>query len=111
MKNNFSLSIDDAAYNKIKSVILSKKVFSYFSINVTSGGCSGFTTSFSIVDKTNEDDLQINYKDIIVIINNQIAEILEEATLTYKTDILNSYFMLDVKKATAKCSCGSSFGL
>lgn len=112
MENNtFNLSVTEGAINKIQEVLATKKPDTFFRIEVSSGGCAGFSVSFLLDSSIKSDDLVINYAGIKIVINKVIAEFIKDAELEYKKDILSSYFMLDVKTATEKCSCGSSFGV
>ena len=109
--NTFKLSISENALSKISSVLKDKPVGSFFRIDITSGGCSGFSTSFRIDSDISDEDIIINQNGIKVAIHKELAHLIGEAELKYNQDILSSYFNLDVKTATAKCSCGASFGL
>lgn len=108
---SFNLDINDNALSKIKSVLINKDSSTFFRIEITPGGCSGFNTSFKLDDKITENDIIIKKDDISVVINKLVADLIQDAELNYITSILNSYFVLNVKIAKDKCSCGSSFGL
>lgn len=107
----FKLEISESAFQKIHAVLQNKAIGSFFRIDISSGGCAGFSSSFRIDNIIEEHDLVIEKKDIKVVINQKVAEFIKEAELKYNTDILSSYFNLDVKTATNTCSCGSSFSL
>ncbi len=106
---NFSIKINSTAVNRLKSVLPSKEAGSFLRIEVEAGGCSGFSVSYKIDNVIMPDDVIFKQDNIQVVMNQLLAEFIEDAELYFKTDILSSYFYLDVKTATAKCSCGSSF--
>ncbi len=108
---NFKLIIDKAAIEKIVSVLKTKESHYFFRIDISAGGCSGFSSTFRIDNEISEEDIIIEDSGAKVVINKQLAELIEDAELKYHTDILSSYFNLDVKTAKSKCSCGTSFSL
>jgi iron-sulfur cluster assembly accessory protein len=108
---SFDLKINQTAIDKIKSVIQNHSSDTFLRIEINSGGCSGFNTTFKLDNLILEDDIIINQDNIKVVINKDIANLIEAGELNFNSSIMNSYFSLDVKKAKDKCSCGSSFSL
>lgn len=111
--NNFNLTVTEPAYNKLATVLAKKDTETYFRIKITSGGCSGFSTVFELDTQYNQqEDLMLNFGNKIkIIVHQQVAELIGTAELTYKQDLLTSYFALTVAEAKDGCSCGSSFSL
>ena len=107
--DNFVIKLNSSAVNRLKSMLPNKEEGSFLRIEVQAGGCSGFSVSYKLDTVIMDDDVIIEQDNIKVVINNMLAEFIEDAELYFKTDILSSYFYLDVKTSTAKCSCGSSF--
>ncbi|MFL1780995.1 Iron-sulfur cluster insertion protein ErpA [Candidatus Hepatincolaceae symbiont of Richtersius coronifer] len=110
-ESNFKLSVSAAALSKISEVLKSKSEATFFRIEIKSGGCSGFSTSFKIDDNLQEEDLIIKQEGVKIVINNSLAEFIQTAELHFTKDILSSYFQLNVTTATGTCSCGSSFSV
>ncbi|MDR2008211.1 MAG: iron-sulfur cluster assembly accessory protein [Alphaproteobacteria bacterium] len=110
-ENNFKISLTESAVERLKSVLAKKDAGSFLRIVVSSGGCAGFSTSFKLDTKREEDDVEIVQDGIKVVINKMIAEFIKDAELNYITSNLSSFFRLDVKQATENCSCGSSFNM
>ena len=108
---SFNLKINQTAIDKIKSVVKNHTSDTFLRIEISSGGCSGFNTSFKLDNIILEDDLIIQKDNIKIVINKNIADLIQDAELNFNSSIMNSYFSLDVKIAKDKCSCGSSFGL
>ena len=109
--SNFKLMVDKSAKDKIVSVLKTKDSSWFFRIDVSAGGCSGFSSTFKMDNVLDEEDIIIEDGGAKVVINKQLAELIGEAELKYQTDILSSFFNLDVKSAKSKCSCGTSFSL
>lgn len=111
MENNFKISLSESAVLKLKDVLSKKEKGSFLRVIVSSGGCSGFSTSFKIDNTHEEDDVEIIQDGVKIVINKMIAEFIKDAELNYITSNLSSFFRLDVKQATENCSCGSSFNM
>ncbi len=109
--DGFDLEITENAFKKLKDVFSKKMPDYFFRINITSGGCSGFMTTFVVDNQKQEDDLYLNYESITIAINKNVAFLIGTAKLHFSSNILTSYFALDVAVAQDKCSCGSSFSL
>jgi iron-sulfur cluster insertion protein len=109
--DGFDLEITESASKKLNDVF-SKKTNDYlFRINISSGGCSGFMTTFSIDNTKQDDDIYLHYDNITIALNKDVALLIGTAKLHFSSNILTSYFALDVAVAQDKCSCGSSFSL
>lgn len=110
-ENNFKINLTENALKRLKEVLSKKDTGTFLRIVVSSGGCSGFTTSFKLDTENEEDDVEISKNGVKVVINKIIAEFIKDAELDYVTSNLSSFFRLDVKQATENCSCGSSFNI
>ncbi len=110
-EQSFTINLTENALTKLKSTLASKPIGTFLRINISSGGCSGFMTSFNLDSQQNEEDIEISQDGVKVIIHKMIAEFIKEAELDYISGILSSYFKLTVKQATESCSCGSSFNI
>ncbi len=90
------------AKDKIQEVTKEKK---YFRINVEAGGCAGYTYIFSLEDQIQSDDLVIDKK---IIIDNNIAFLINDSILDYVEDLFSAKFVLSNQENTS-CGCGKSF--
>lgn len=107
----FNLTITESAFSKIKEVLANKSSKCFFRIEITSGGCAGFSTSFKIDDIIVAEDLIIKKSGIRIVINNSIANFIKDAELEYRSNIISSHFYLHIKTAKETCSCGNSFSM
>lgn len=111
MENDFKISLSESAVIKLKEVLKKKDAGTFLRVIVSSGGCSGFSTSFKLDKLHEEDDVEITQDGVRIVINKIIAEFIKDAELNYIASNLSSFFRLDVKQASESCSCGSSFNL
>lgn len=107
----FNLTVADSALIKIQEVLSNKSSDYFFRIEILSGGCAGFSTSFKIDNNIQEEDLIIKKNSIKIVINNIIANFIKDAELEYRSNIISSHFYLHIKTAKDTCSCGSSFSM
>ena len=80
-------------------------------IMISSGGCSGFSYSFSLDDQVKDDDQVFNFGDVDVLVDEASLPFVEGAQLDYVTDLMGSSFQMTNPNATSECGCGSSFSV
>ncbi len=110
-QNNFKITLSNSAVEKLKEILSKKDKGTFLRIVISSGGCSGFSTSFKLDKTYDEDDVELNQGNVKVVINKMIAEFIKDAELNYIESNFSSFFRLDVKQAKENCSCGSSFNI
>jgi len=79
-------------------------------IEIRSGGCNGFEKRFSF-DMRQSDDMVIETVSGPVIIDPMSYDMLDNATVDYRTDLSGAYFSIDIPEAASTCGCGTSFSL
>ena len=77
----------------------------YLRVEVSGGGCSGFTVGLSKTDGASENDIFLKSN---VVIDPISEEYLLQATLDWKNDAFSETFHFDIPN-TKSCGCGSSF--
>lgn len=80
-------------------------------IQVSGGGCSGFSYNYSMTEVRNEDDIVIPQNDLLVLIDPSSLEFLAGCKVDYIEELGNAYFSISNPNATAKCGCGNSFAV
>jgi iron-sulfur cluster assembly accessory protein len=80
-------------------------------IEIRSGGCNGFEKHFGWTDAVDVDDMIIDTATGPVVIDKISYDLLDNATVDYKTDLAGSYFSIDIPEAASTCGCGTSFSL
>jgi iron-sulfur cluster insertion protein len=106
------INLNETAIEKLKELIaeednpaLKLRVF------VQGGGCSGFQYGFTFDDEKTEDDFDLEFDGVQVLVDSMSAQYLQGATIKYTSDAMGSNFSIDNPQATTTCGCGSSFSV
>lgn len=78
---------------------------------VQGGGCSGMQYGFSFDEEMNEDDFEIDKGAVKILIDSMSMQYLQDATIDYKEDLMESGFSISNPNAQTSCGCGSSFSV
>lgn len=106
------LDMKPAAIEKIRDLIaeegnpdLKLRIF------VQGGGCSGFSYGFTFDEIANEDDFDMDYEGVHLLVDSMSAQYLTGASVDYKEELMGSQFTISNPNATTTCGCGSSFSV
>jgi len=80
-------------------------------ILVQGGGCSGFSYGFALDEIANEDDFDLEFNGIHLLVDAMSRQYLEGATVDYVEELYGSQFTIKNPNATTTCGCGSSFSV
>ncbi len=106
----YGIIVDDSAIARVEA-LRSKQALSrdhYLRIAVVGGGCSGFQYEMSMDETVNNDDLVF---DEAVVIDQTSRQMLQNAVIKFKEDMMGAQFVIDNPNATSSCGCGSSFAV
>ena len=78
-------------------------------VGAKGGGCSGFSYEMFFDTERADDDLEVNFGEIRVVVDPSSAQLLEGATLDYKDGLNEAGFSIDNPNAQRTCGCGQSF--
>ena len=98
------MNITPLATEKINQTLTDSE---YLRIEVSGGGCSGFTVGLSKTDGASENDTWLNES---VIIDPTSEGYLSKATLDWISDAFSPTFKFNIPN-TKSCGCGNSFTL
>jgi len=76
---------------------------------VQGGGCSGFQYGFTFDNEKTDDDFDLEFDGVHVLVDSMSSQYLQGAEVQYKEDIHGSQFSIINPNATSTCGCGSSF--
>ena len=76
---------------------------------VQGGGCSGFQYGFTLDEDRNEDDFDLEFGPVRVLVDSSSWQYLHEARIDFKDDLSGSNFVIENPQAQSTCGCGSSF--
>lgn len=104
------IDLQESAITKLKELIaeegnpdLKLRIF------VQGGGCSGFQYGFTFDEEQNEDDFDLKFDGVSVLVDHVSAQYLENAKIKYTESDMGSSFSIDNPQAVTTCGCGSSF--
>lgn len=78
-------------------------------IFVQGGGCSGMQYGFTWDEQKNEDDFDLEFEGVGVLVDSMSWQYLTDAKIHYKEEIMGSSFTIENPNAATTCGCGSSF--
>ena len=78
---------------------------------VQGGGCSGFQYGFTFDEEKSEDDFDLEFDGVTVLVDSMSAQYLQGAKITYIEDAMGSAFAIENPNAQTTCGCGSSFSI
>tara|TARA_Y100000590_G_scaffold470698_1_gene667956 strand:+ start:482 stop:760 length:279 start_codon:yes stop_codon:yes gene_type:complete len=78
-------------------------------IEVKSGGCSGFQYEYTLIDKTEPNDIKFSHKGARIIIDDTSINFLDGSTIDYVDSLIESSFKINNPNASSACGCGVSF--
>ena len=78
---------------------------------VSGGGCSGMQYGFTFEEEVNEDDFDLEFDGIHLLIDSMSSQYLQGAEVDYTESLQGSQFSIKNPNATTQCGCVSSFGV
>lgn len=104
------INLQDSAIQKLKELIaeegnpdLKLRIF------VQGGGCSGMQYGFTFDEEKNEDDFDLEFDGVGLLVDSMSAQYLQGAKIKYTEDAMGSSFAIENPQAQTTCGCGSSF--
>ena len=105
------LNISENAVRKIKDLMGDEPSTSRLRVFVQGGGCSGFQYGFTIDDKKNDDDFEVEAGGLTVLVDSLSSQYLQGAEIDYIESLTSSQFSIKNPNAQTTCGCGSSFAI
>jgi iron-sulfur cluster insertion protein len=104
------IDLQESAVLKLKELIaeegnpdLKLRIF------VQGGGCSGMQYGFTFDEEQNDDDFDLNFEGVGLLVDSMSAQYLQGAKIKYSEDAMGASFSIDNPQAQTTCGCGSSF--
>jgi len=80
-------------------------------IFVQGGGCSGFSYGFTFDEMVNEDDFDLDFEGVHLLVDSMSNQYLDGAEVDYVEELMGSQFKINNPNAATSCGCGSSFSV
>jgi len=104
------VTLNDAAVSKLKELINEEgNPAMKLRIFVQGGGCSGFQYGFTFDEEKNDDDFDLEFDGVGLLVDSMSAQYLQGAKINYVEDSMGSSFSIENPQAQTTCGCGSSF--
>ena len=104
------IDLQESAITKLKELIaeegnpnLKLRIF------VQGGGCSGMQYGFTFDEIKNEDDFDLEFSGVGLLVDSMSAQYLQGAKIKYTEDAMGASFSIENPQAQTTCGCGSSF--
>jgi iron-sulfur cluster insertion protein len=104
------IDLQESAVIKLKELIteegnpdLKLRIF------VQGGGCSGMQYGFTFDELQNEDDFDLEFDGVGLLVDSISAQYLQGAKIKYTEDAMGASFAIENPQAQTTCGCGSSF--
>lgn len=106
------MQVDASAIEKIRDILAEENnPDTKLRIFVQGGGCSGFQYGFVLDQEKNDDDFEHLADGVKILVDSMSFQYLQNATISYKEELLGSSFVIDNPMAQSTCGCGSSFSI
>jgi iron-sulfur cluster insertion protein len=76
---------------------------------VQGGGCSGMSYGFTLDEEVNDDDFDLKFGGVRVLMDSMSSGYLQGAEIDYREDQYGAAFSIKNPQAVTTCGCGSSF--
>jgi len=106
-----SVGLTESAAKRISTLMRAEGPEAKLRVEVSGGGCSGFSYGFRFDDQVNDDDLVISRDGAVVLMDEMSLQFLSGSTIDYVEDLMAAAFKIDNPNATASCGCGTSFSV
>jgi iron-sulfur cluster assembly protein/iron-sulfur cluster insertion protein len=105
-----SIAVTDGAAAKVRELLAAEgNPELRLRVAVRPGGCSGYSYEMFFDDEIADDDVQLSFGEIGVLVDPASADLLKGATLEYKDALQGGGFSINNPNANRTCGCGQSF--
>ena len=103
------IELTDNADIHLSSIIVDKNVPA-IKLSINSGGCSGFSYDWQLIEKELDDDEKFPLdNDHSLLVDGMSLLYLAGMTIDYQKDIFGSLLKIDNPNIQSSCGCGESF--
>jgi len=104
------ITVSESAVAKIQDILAEENNPSLrLRVFVQGGGCSGMQYGFTLDDTKNDDDWDLEFNGVAVLVDAMSSGYLQGAEIDYREDQYGSQFTIRNPNAVTTCGCGSSF--
>ena len=106
------MQLENSAIEKIKDILLEENNPNLkLRVFVQGGGCSGFSYGFTLDEAASDDDFDLDFEGVKILVDSMSWQYLQGSTIKYKEDLMGASFTIDNPQAVSTCGCGASFSV
>ena len=105
------ITVTDVASDKVKQLIEAEAsdMPLFLRVAVRPGGCSGMSYEMFFDSEKADDDIEVQYGEVSVVVDAASSQHLGGATLDFKDGLQGAGFTINNPNAQRTCGCGQSF--
>jgi iron-sulfur cluster assembly protein len=103
------ITLTSVAKAKLKEIMIEQPEQKYVRLGVRGGGCSGYEYTIGLVSEVDEHWLTFEFDGVTIVVDPMSLMYIEDVTLDYVNNPLNSGFKFNNPAVKTTCGCGSSF--
>jgi iron-sulfur cluster assembly protein len=104
------ITISESATDQIKSLLAVEETPNMFlRLSVKAGGCSGFSYGMGFDDAQSEQDKEMSFHGLKVVVDSESHKFLDGVEIDFKDSGMGGGFTINNPNAVASCGCGQSF--
>jgi len=104
------ITITKKAAKKLKELLHEKKKETWgLRVEVTPGGCAGYSYGMDIEKKEKSNDTVVEQEGVKLFIDSESYPLIKGATIDYVDALQGAGFKISNPNATKSCGCGQSF--
>jgi iron-sulfur cluster insertion protein len=104
------IKLTENAITKLQSVLIEENNPALkLRVFVQGGGCSGMSYGFTLDEDVNDDDFDLEFGGVRVLMDSMSSGYLQGAEIDYREDQYGAAFSIKNPQAVTTCGCGSSF--
>ena len=107
--DNKDLALTQKAAEKLKEILKEQKDKTGLKIEVSPGGCAGFSYNFTLVKEPQQTDKTLEQFGVKIYIDEQSLQAMQSAKIDYIEALQGAGFKVSNPRATSTCGCGQSF--
>lgn len=105
----YNVTVTNDCFGMIRKISEKETVTPILRVRVEGGGCSGFRYDFSLSKEIENKDIVYEKEGVFVVIDPISIRFLEQSTIGYCNNVLESCFYVNNPNALSSCGCGMSF--
>lgn len=104
--------MSESAVSKIKEMLAAEENPNLkLRMFVEGGGCSGFQYGFTFDEEVGEDDFELEFDGVKLLVDSMSNQYVNDAEIDYVESLAGSQFSIKNPTAKTTCGCGSSFSV